>query len=88
MGELKKADVYPPTVWSRLREGLLVDLILAGLAVVVAGLTFDYRQMVLGGLIGAGGAVALIVPVLFLEYRADQAWERSEQEVRNDASDR
>jgi hypothetical protein len=78
---LTKADRYPPTIWSKLREGLLVDLILIGLVVTVAGLIDESQAVVTGGCIATAVAIAGFPPVLFLEYRADMKHDREHPEV-------
>jgi hypothetical protein len=64
-------DRCPPTIWSRIREGLLLDALLLGLVFVAAGLIVGSRDLVTGGLVVASAAVLAHIPVLFLEYRAD-----------------
>lgn len=74
---VSKQDRYPATVWSRYRENVIPDVLFALLAVLLAGVLFDVRWLVLASTVSAGVVMASIVPVLVLEHRADMAYDRA-----------
>jgi hypothetical protein len=67
----------PESVWQRLREGLLVDLLLVSLIGALAGMLLSAEALVMACTVAAGVLMVAVVPLLVLEYRADMAWERA-----------
>lgn len=72
----EKEDRYPPTIWSRIRERVLPNVMLAGLALAMLGLVFEATAVETVGVVAAGVAIALVLPVVVLEFRADMAYDR------------
>lgn len=60
------------TVWTKLREGLLTDVMFVGSLIALVGLIAGSPTLPTVGAVIAGVALLLNVPVLVLEYRADQ----------------
>lgn len=77
----------PDSIWTKIRQGAAVDLMLACLAVVVIGLIAQFPPVVLAGAIGAGLTMPGMAMVLVLEYRADQRWRDQHEAEQSDTVD-
>jgi hypothetical protein len=79
MGELERE--VPRSVWEKVREGLMPDLLLILLGAVVLALILDSRVLAFWALMAAGAWMPAFLLLLALEWRHDARWEREADRV-------